>query len=472
MADLYCDMDGGGSDTAPYETWAKAHADLSVVIAAAAAGDSIWVQGVSTTFAVAKTITGPTDESNPAECLGVKNGTAAEPPVQADLIPGLRTGDATRAYKQTAGNAPPKFTTTTSGDLITINGYINFYGIAFEATADRFELGGAVSHNLFFEECSLTFGSGGSNDGLGLGTSGAGVDTRLRTLNCLIAFTGGAASSINPLNRGFDVDFISTEFTFVTALNSLVGAGASTMPGRIRFIGCDLSAHAGSLVAIAGANALVAEFWNCKTHASASMATGTTAGHWRVEAHLSEPDGTPKTSGQSRQSVAIATSEGDIVEETTAVRTGGASDGATGAHALAFTPAINQTRDNVLALVGPWMGGMIAGDGTSKTLTVYIANDGAADYNDDDVWLEVLYPSEAGGAKHDFNTNQMQLLGTPTAVTDDAGSIWGTGGDNHQKLQITIAPDYTGAIMARVMFAKNFGASPETLYVDPLLEVA
>ena len=107
--------------------------------------------------------------------------------------------------------------------------------------------------------------------------------------------------------------------------------------------------------------------------------------------------------------------------------------------------------------------------GMSKTVDVYIANSGAGDYNDDDVWLEVFYPSEGGTAQYDNETTQMTLLGTPAAVTNDATSDWstGAGGKNAQKLTATIDPDYQGIAYCRVVFAKNFGATPETLYVDP-----
>jgi hypothetical protein len=115
--------------------------------------------------------------------------------------------------------------------------------------------------------------------------------------------------------------------------------------------------------------------------------------------------------------------------------------------------------------------GWIEGDGTAKTLTVHIANSGAGDYQDDEVWLEVFSPSDVGDAMHTFTTNQLDLLGTPSNVTDDTDSVWGAGASNPQKLEVSISPDYEGPIAARVHFAKNFTASPETLYVDPKLEI-
>jgi hypothetical protein len=133
-----------------------------------------------------------------------------------------------------------------------------------------------------------------------------------------------------------------------------------------------------------------------------------------------------------------------------------------------MTPLAGDTQDQYYGLKGPWMAFKITGDGTAQTVSVPIANSGAADYNDDDVWLEVMYPSEGGTAQYANQTSQMDLLGTPAAVTDDVTSTWGTGGNNPQTLSVSISPDYVGRAYCRVVFAKNFSSSPETLYVDPL----
>ena len=174
-----------------------------------------------------------------------------------------------------------------------------------------------------------------------------------------------------------------------------------------------------------------------------------------------------RTAGESRQNLQIETRNGEVADETTAVRTGGATDRATGTFSWAMTPNAGDTIDNYLPLYSPWIRSWIRGDGTSKTITVYIANSGAGDYQNDEVWLEAHYPAEDGGAQHAFKTNRMPLLGTAANVTDDTDSTWGTGASNPQKLELSIAPDYSGPIYVRVAFAKNFASSPETLYVDP-----
>ena len=62
----------------------------------------------------------------------------------------------------------------------------------------------------------------------------------------------------------------------------------------------------------------------------------------------------------------------------------------------------------------------------------------------------------------------MKLQATPSAITTDGVSNWGTGGNNPQKLSVPISPDYNGIVKCRVVFAKNFATNAETLFVDPL----
>ena len=67
----------------------------------------------------------------------------------------------------------------------------------------------------------------------------------------------------------------------------------------------------------------------------------------------------------------------------------------------------------------------LEGDGTAKTLTVFVSNsNGVQEWSDDEVWVEVSYPSESGGARHTRRTTQPHLLATPSLLTDDAASDW------------------------------------------------
>ena len=77
-----------------------------------------------------------------------------------------------------------------------------------------------------------------------------------------------------------------------------------------------------------------------------------------------------------------------------------------------------------------------------------------------------MYPDSGGGLPHDYKSSR-SILATPSNITDDTTSTWGTGAGNAQKLQVSVNPYYSGWMTIRVCFGKRFTSSPETLYVDP-----
>jgi hypothetical protein len=451
MADVYVDM-SLGTGLNDGTSWANAYQALSSL--SSSAGDDIWVKGTESVAAPTSVAFGGTI-NNPTKVHGCKSATTNEPPVQSDLIPGWRTGEArTEANKAYNDGDAPKLTITGAGnDLTLTEGYHHVYGINFEITADIFI---SNDRHSVYEECQFDVDeniapSDSANTSLGV-----------VFLNCEFA---GAAATVFQGGR-------ITTFTCIGCRTNKAGAttllSAAALSGSISFIGCDFSDQAHTLISLSVYDTSPPSgvtFQNCQLHASTAIQSGSWIGANRVEIHQCA-NVTGKSSG-TILNTDILSYAGDIVEETTAVRTGGASDGSS-SWSLAFTPGVNETRDGVLGIIGPWMAFKVSGDGTAKTVSVPIANSGASDYNNDDVWLEVMYPSEGGTAQYDNQTSQMDLLGTPTAITDDTGSTWGTGANNHQTLSVSISPDYVGRAYCRVVLAKNFPSSPDTLYVDPL----
>ncbi len=454
MANVFVDMDlATGNDDGT--TWEHAFQVLGTAFNGSnvAAGDDVWVMGsgtvsVNTTLAISGT-----DFSNPAKVHAVLSTTTNEPPVTADLLPGWRTGEsrtiANRAYK----DADPVIFACTAGS-IRFTDAVYWYGFQFESSGGQLRPALNNDDNSVFEECLFEFN--GADD-----WNFSHEDAEVWLINC----GWETANTGNNLTTGASIHMIGLEH-IATAVPTNVMSG--NMQGVLDIIGCDFSGASGNIVAIGSSFKHTKKFLNCKLHASATLVSGSIASAFRVE-FVGCNSTTGKSSG-SFLDLQISTDGGDILDETTAVRTGGASDGEAGGHSAAFTPTVNETRDNYKTLIGPWMAFWVTNAKTS--VTVYIANSGAGDYNDDDVWLEVMDVSEGGTAQHTHLTTQMDLLATPAVVADDTDSTWGTGGDNRQKIVVTISPDFSGWAYCRVHFAKNFGASPETLYVDPLPETA
>lgn len=438
-------------------------AGFASAINASVAGDTVYVKG-SGSSASAMLVTAPAGSggvSNPVRVLGCKSATTNNQGsiVQSDLIPGLRTGNATPAYDD--GDMPVA-TVTGASDILFDTTSCYIYGVKFVSN-DNLTFNTAEEGQLL-EECWLNVT--GSTDQLQLtGISGTAVFSRY--INCRIdTVSGGLIGASGPMT------IIGGRIEKSSGTGGILGFTTSEIGAFWDIQGVDFSNSTDpNIFTISKANGF-AILRNCRFPASHSLTTGTSVGKWRIEAY-----GCGETASgisTSEQSFKTASHEGTVDVETTKVRTGGADDGAAGGFSHDFSTIAGNTTEGYNSLYGPWMKIWVEGDGTSKTLTVYFTSDSgntrATDWDDDEVWLEALYPDDAGGSKYDYQTLQMTLLGTASAVTDDTGSTWAAGTQNDQKLQATIAPDYEGMVYCRVHFAP--GANAETIYVDPEIEIA
>ena len=251
----------------------------------------------------------------------------------------------------------------------------------------------------------------------------------------------------------------------------------SGVEGHWEIRGMDLTNIAG--VVVSGGTAIILEMSNCAMPASWTLLNTAFSQIGNRLTAIGCSDTTGKSSGATFQDFIQETFEGTVELETTAVRTGGSNDGATGLWGWKITPRVDKTRESILSVESPWMSGFVAGDAsTTFTFKVYIANSLAEssptnDYHEDDVSVELLFPSAAGTAQHDqdqglHSTNI--IPGSTTAIASDA-STWGSGAANGQVITITGVPDFSGPFYARVHFWKTFSSSPDTLYVDPKVEV-
>jgi len=468
MADLLVDWshtnDGDGDGWADQVGAGGAINNLVTAGTTATAGQLVAVRGVKTGAGAETWVFQQTDAANPVVVVGVLVATTNTTIVAGDIVPGLRNGSSTRAYAQTAGNAPPSWTQS-SGDA-EATGFANFYGLRVAVNTVWGNTSGVLGLN--FEECSFEISIRNSAaDYFNLGSLNNNPH-EAQYKNCEIDLSNNIGVSIKMLGRGGLTEFIGTQFLG----NTTVLVEGTAQVGRLHFYGCDYSAVTGGnlvdLTSIGGQTEII--FANCKENATPpGLTTDTSTGTYRVERR--NCSGVTSKSSGSVQDYEVNTEAGDIVEETTVVRTGGADDGAAGGFSYAMTPTTGDTVRNNHALISPWLTVWVANTDTS--LTIYFANSLAEssptnDLHDDQVWIEVLNPSEGGTAQHTFHTSQMDLLATPADLTSD-GSTWGSGGNNAQKIVTTISPDYEGVLYARLHYAP---ASTTTLYLDPFPEVA
>lgn len=458
MADVYVDstLATGLNDGT---SWANAYQSIITALNGTnvVSGDDVWWQNGETTTA-AVVLTGGQTVSNPVKVYGVLDATTAEPPATADLIPGFRTGadPATEADAAYNDAGIPSLTNTSASNDIKIDRAFYFYGCKFVAADEIWPGSSNIDNDVYFEECYLAF------DTLRSGSTSSGA-AFITLYNCQCELQLG--------NEAFAVQ--DTGVVVVNGGKITSAAGANTgiwhecHRGEIK--NCDLSDQSHTLLKTNASDDADPIYMNCKLHASTVLASASLSDTYAVKAYGCS-SATGKGTGATFQEFDMASNAGVITEETTVVRTGGATDGATGTWSYAMTPAVDGTRDGFMPLIGEWQEFYFEGDGTAQTVNVFICNSaseaGANLYQDNDISLEVESPSAAGTAQWDVNTTIYDLQGTPANVTTD-GSTWGAGGNNKQVLQQSISGDYTGILRCRVKLFKNYGASPVTAYIDP-----
>ena len=367
-----------------------------------------------------------------------------------DLIPGFATGGTTPAYDD--ADIPLTKTTGASASFFLYSSS-HVYGMEFECSDDLRWLGG--NHRMVGEEC--LFQVTGSGDRMRIG-DGQRLD---HFIHCKWIIGGDwiTAGGVVELHGGEIIKTSGSIFDNVMQRVDIRGVDISTVGNDTNLT--DLSVTLGS----------VTPFSSCKLISGWALTTGVSPGAHEVINHASDSN---TGLSASEQFIETLTHHGTVTTETTKVRTGGADDGSSGSFSYNMTGVANGTLDGSVGLWSPWMKTPVTGDGTSKTLTVYLTSDdgntNGSDWQDDELWLEAFYPSEDGDNADEFKTTRASLLAAGSNVTDDVGSTWAAGTQNDQKLQMTIAPDYPGVLMCRVVFCS--GANADTIYIDPKPAVA
>ena len=453
MAYFYVDTDGSGA-TAPYDTWAKAAQDLPTALGAMSAGDIVFMQGAAKdTAAGARSLTSTGTLTNPCLVIGVKDGTTNEGAAITTTDIAVRGTDTL-----------PEFELTGAGSDLTVSGLAHVCGIKI-TSPDRIFMNG-ISHRWSFIGCEIVFG------GLVFVQNGA-----MGFSNCEMEFTSTSSAFL-----GRSTTLYSPSEKSITVYGGVSTFTASptqyifdSVDSSIEIVGHDLSGLTTTLMKVDADNRARVLLKNCKVPASyTKLSTNFSGFNGCLEMIGCNSNAAAKGNTTSYQDYYFEDAFGTVENESTVIRTNGADDGASGGFSYAMTPHANTTKESSNAtLESPWMAVWVAG-GASKTLTVYIANSSAStDYNEDEAWCEFFTPDDGDTAQHDqtFNPATGRLVNSTTIITDDTGSTWGTGGNNHQKFSMTTTPGFEGWVYARVHLAKR-QATPDTLYLDPKIAVS
>jgi hypothetical protein len=405
-------------------TWAKAvNAIDDVKITSAATGSIIWVD------------TAHDEIVSGNHSVDFVNGTIVSP----IRIVSVDSSDDSYASRGARHGGSTSF---------TISGNVEFYGLQLDSGSGDMFIFNNSTENQIYDDCDLKVGTASADDLIIGGNDSEGV-IRNSTIHLWdqILNNGNDGTAIEFYNCIFDNDGASTAL-FVNG----------ELHNRYKFQGCDLSGW----TSIVGTPEKGAEFWVCESVVGSSftMMSGSAAEGMHLLLERSKNGNDATILGLQEQ----VTFEGVIKGDLARYRTGGADDGAAGAHSWEMVANTN-TLEFYRPLASPWAVRWVAG-GSEITLTFYVASGGTL--NDDDFWVELFSPDETATSTQqaDYRTSAMASpQATPAALTTDSASTWnGSGVGTKQEIAFTFTPDQAGPVKFRACLARAAGV---TVYFDP-----
>lgn len=444
MANIY--VRSGAAGAATGADWANAYLTLKAAVdKPATSADTIWVADDH-----AESTTGAQVQYTYPATVGLKvlcaNTHVTEPP----------TGLATSATVTVTGNLGFQW----------LLGFGYTYGISFFAgtgnsgAADiTFAATAGQPASLIFENCNFSIVSTNAGADYIIAASGT-AGKRVVFKGC--SFSMGAAGQAIQLGVA-DQYFENCTLAAGTAPTNVFEVISTANHPKALISGCDFSGVAyTNLISVATTVSSQIIIRNCKLRASTNLTTANVAVMGsRFEAHNCN-------SGDTNYSIRVEDSLGLLTDETTIVRTGGASNGTT---PLAWK-VVTQAAANVL---NPWISPEISiwneSIGSALTATIEIIHDSVTNLTDAEVWLEVEYMGTSGVPKTTVGSDGLATAITTPADQTISSETWTTTGltnPNKQKLSVSFTPQEKGVVLVRVIVGK----ASKTLYIDPKLTIA
>lgn len=444
MANIYVrSTDGNDADNG--STWALAKALITGASAGESAGDTIFVSDNHAESVASATITLSGSNANPVRILCVDD--SAEPPT---------------ALAETA-------TMTITGTSFSLTGTVYVYGMIFifsttSSSAMAFQ---TSAHGQTYEKCIFRVTGAASSTALNFGGTGSGNHQITELKDCKFRLAG-VNHSVG-INRTVHIIGGSWESGGTTP-TGVFNMGQGARGGQLLVDGFDFSnlTSGVNLVQTMTEGSSRAVFRNCKLPASwsgAIVASGALKMGSRVELWNSD-------NADTNYEMWIEDYSGSIKQETTIVKSGGASDGTT---TLSWKMASSANiAYPVLTLDSPeiyskWIDTV----GSPVTATVEIVHDsqGAGTSNaftDEEIFIDLYYLGTSGIPLSLITSNRKSDVLATAADQDSSSETWTTTGLTtpvKQKLSVTFTPEEKGVVFAVVRLAK----ASKTVYINPVI---
>lgn len=418
MADFY--VKASGSNTAPYDTWAKAATSLATACAATANGDRVFMDS-----AMVEAVTATTAYSLGAKTVVVSTAdTTNMPPTTVD-----------------AGATIDSTATASAIQIRTIAGI--YYGMHWKtgnAGATQTQRHNGKHYSSTFER---TYAGDLSFD-------------QIRTENCIFVNGAGVTTKISPANSWYWKSVNDSFFATGGVPNPVFLRGG----GSLEIVGGDLSACNTEIMDDWYGSESIMTLVNCSLHASATFPNGGT-----VETNECRVFNCAAGDNHYAMSHKDYWGSTNVLTSKYVTADGASYDGTN----KACWVVAGSTRATVNhPYKSPWI--EVYHDGVAA-ITPYleILRDGSATpYTNAEVWVEFSYQGNTGSTKASFVNDSSGILGTPANQTNSALATtdWTGAGSPAWSGKVaptaSITPAEIGPLMARVCIAGNF-----TVYVDP-----
>jgi hypothetical protein len=453
MTDYY--VSSSGSDTSPYDTWAKAATDYDTVHALLAGGDAVFIDNTfQQSYASNTTLTYPDEADGFVKVFSANTSDV--------YTVGARLG----AADSNSAN-------------LTIRGSVHMYGVtlSYGGTLLKFEaVNSSEGHLQLYKDCTLLQcrSSSGNSD---IDCTGQETNTSKFFFDgCTFDFddsgngNGGTGYEFRiGTNRRTDVCFRNCDWIGFDAstYDFFTQAGATRAPFNIKVIGCDLSSTFDNLVKIGTADWTGnIEFENCNLKSGTTVYTDSFYGERKQRIKVSGcGEGTITAPSTGLNS--WVNDLGEVSESRSKyINTDAASDG-TSDVGWEMDPTAEVSKFE--GLQTPPIDGWI--DDAATKVTIYLACDAAETLDNTEFWIELQSPSEEGSATGQpaFRTSWAGPIASGTALTADATNTWsGSNVGTEYKVEFTIAPTISGPARAICYLGKN---TSNPVVVNPRLEV-
>lgn len=438
MADIY--KSSAGSNTAPYDTWAKAATTLATAIAASSAGDTIYYHSETETISSDTTYTFPGTAASPNNLI-CSNDLVNEPP-------------------QTLGTTGLIDGTGTNGVDIYITGNAHIHGMEFKTGTAINNCTIRVAYSdedfIFLHDCKITIAGTANLHKIYLGYGGAIGNTSIRSRGCTFSL-GGATGQTIDVSGGLDSVGDVFTYTGTSAPNVLFGSGRG---GFAKIKAADLSAITSTIMSGSTSQHFHIEIEDSKLGAGVTpLGTSSGVGHSDLTMRNC-------ASGDTHYNFSHYDYLGNTVASTAIYANDGAQYDGTNYCSWVVTGTGATTE---APYVSPWI---LRYHSATASITPYleILRDGSTTaYTDHEVWAEWVYQGTSGSPLGVHAADRGGFLSTPanqaagvglSGWTGESGTAWSGKLDTGS----AITPAEIGHIQARVVVGGAYA-----VYVDPTI---